>query len=91
MIKQLLAGFARESYSHAPFADNKQSPCNGRGRVWINNTFCNSNNVSVLLVFQKSNFLHTNKSNCRNMVYVTKVHCSSVVFIAEVRNTFYVY
>lgn len=91
MTEQLLAGFATESCSHVPFADNKQSPCNWRGRAWINNTFCNSNNVSVLLVFQQSNFLLTNKSNCRNMAYVTKVHCSSAVFITEVRNTFYVY
>lgn len=80
MIKQLLPGFARESYSHVPFADNKHSLCNWRGRVCINSTFCNSNNVPVLLVFQKSNFLHTNKSNCRNMAYVTNVHCSSGLY-----------
>lgn len=59
--------------------------------MWINNTFCYNNNVSALLVFQKSNFLYTNKSKWRNMAYVTKMYCSSVVFITEVKKTCYVY
>lgn len=59
--------------------------------MWINNTFCYGNNVSVLLVMQKGNFLHTNKFKCRNMAYVTKMYCSSVVFITEVKKAFYVY
>lgn len=59
--------------------------------MWINIIFCYSNNVSVLLVFQKSNLLHTNKSKWRNTAYATKMYCSSVVFITEVKKTFYVY
>jgi len=47
--------------------------------------------VSLLLFFQKSNFLHTNKFKWRNMAYVTKTYCSSVVFITELKTTFYVY
>lgn len=44
-----------------------------------------------ITAFQKSNFLHTNKSMWRNMACAKEIYSSRVVPITEVNGTFYVY